>query len=66
MGLVLGISLSVAGLGWLNSLLYGVSPRDPLVLASSAGLVAAIGAIAVHLPARRASKLDPIQALRRD
>ena len=65
-GLVLGISLAIAGLGWLDSLLYGVSPRDPLVLASSAGLVAAIAALAVHFPARRASKLDPVRALRGD
>ncbi|HUP53225.1 MAG TPA: ABC transporter permease, partial [Longimicrobiales bacterium] len=65
-GLVLGTSLAIAGLGWLDSLLYGVSPRDPLVLASSAGLVAAVGALAVHFPARRASRLDPIRALRSD
>lgn len=65
-GLVLGLALAIAGLGWLDSLLYGVSPRDPLVLVSAAGLVAAIGALAVHFPARRASELDPIRALRCD
>jgi ABC-type antimicrobial peptide transport system permease subunit len=65
-GVLLGIFLAIAGLGWLESLLYGVSARDPLVLAGSACLVAIVGTLAVHVPARRASRLDPIRALRCD
>lgn len=53
---------------WLDRepLLYGVSPREPRVLAPAALFVAVTGRLALHIPARRASRLDPIQALRYD
>jgi len=47
-----------------SSLIYGLQPRDPMTVASSALVLAAIGAIAGYLPARRASRIDPARVLR--
>jgi len=48
----------------LSSLLYGVSSRDPLVLVVAALLPVVVAAAASYLPARRASRVDPVVALR--
>jgi ABC-type antimicrobial peptide transport system permease subunit len=45
-------------------LLYGVSPRDPLVLGGTTLLLIAVALAACWLPARRAASLSPIEALR--
>ena len=58
----LGITLAAAGL--LESLLFGVSPRDPLIYGAVVLLVAAVGLAANAIPARRAAGLDPVRALR--
>jgi ABC-type lipoprotein release transport system permease subunit len=47
-------------------MLYGVSPADPLTFAVIALLVAAIALLASYVPARRASRIDPTEALRAD
>lgn len=47
-----------------GSLLFGLSGNDPLVVAASAALLAVIAVAAGYLPARRASRVDPMQALR--
>jgi predicted permease len=47
-----------------TGLLFGLEPRDPATLASSAVVLAAIGAMAGYLPARRASRIDPARVLR--
>jgi ABC-type antimicrobial peptide transport system permease subunit len=65
-GVVIGTVLSLAAGRTAASLLFGLKPNDALTLAAAAGLLAAIGAIASFLPARRASKLDPMAALRCD
>jgi len=48
----------------LSQLLYGVAPRDPLILATVAFTLAIVGAAASLLPARRATRVDPLNALR--
>jgi putative ABC transport system permease protein len=48
----------------LSSLLYGVSPRDPLVLFAAVLVPVVVAAVASYLPARRASRVDPVVALR--
>jgi len=48
----------------LQSMLYGVRPRDPAVLAVVCAAVALVGLAAAYIPARRAAKVDPMVALR--
>jgi len=63
-GVLLGLGLS-AGVGRvLRSILYGVSGADPLAFAGMAALLAAVALFASWLPARRASRVDPLTALR--
>jgi len=47
----------------LGSMLVGVSPNDPVIFASVAGLLAAVALAGVYLPARRAARVDPVRAL---
>ena len=63
-GLVLGLAGAWAGSSVLADLLYGVRPTDPIVFASTAGLLALIALAACVVPARRALRVDPITALR--
>jgi putative ABC transport system permease protein len=64
LGVVLGLGIVVVVAGKLGSLLYQTSPRDPVVLAA-AGLVVVIVALAASIvPGLRATKVDPMEALR--
>lgn len=63
-GLAVGIALTLAGSKAASSLLFGLKPRDPLTLALAVFILAAIGLASSFLPARRASRLDPMAALR--
>jgi predicted permease len=60
-----GAAAAVAGPA-LRSQLFGIAPHDDSMLAGSAVLVALVSAIAAWLPARRAAKLDPMEALREE
>jgi putative ABC transport system permease protein len=64
LGLVLGTAGALAASRLLASQLYGVAATDPLTLGSTAFLLAAVAALASWLPARRATRVDPIIALR--
>ena len=64
LGIVLGLGISVASLRVLESLLYDVSATDPLTLSGVAVGVIAVAAIAALGPARRATRIDPLAALR--
>ena len=63
-GLGLGLAGAVAGGMLLRSMLYGVKPLDPVVLAIACCLIGLTGALAAYFPARRATQVDPIVALR--
>jgi ABC-type antimicrobial peptide transport system permease subunit len=63
-GIVVGAGLSLWAAQFVSTLLYGLEPRDPATLVASAGVLAAVGAIAGWLPARRASRIDPAEVLR--
>ena len=63
-GLAGGLLASFALVRLLGSLLYGVAPTDPLVLASVSAIVAGVTLGASAIPARRATRVDPLQALR--
>ena len=63
-GVVAGVLLSFVALRPLRSLLYGVGSADPFVLAGVSLVLMAVAATASYLPARRASRVDPVVALR--
>lgn len=63
-GAAIGIPLAIALTRLLASLLYGVSSRDPLTYASVSALLFAVAVAASWAPARRATRVDPLEALR--
>ena len=64
MGVALGIAGSMLVSRWLTTLLFGVKPGDPLTLALTAVLLLMVAAAACFVPARRATRVDPMVALR--
>jgi putative ABC transport system permease protein len=65
-GIVIGLLTSLAVTRVLASQLFGVTPNDPVTLAAVATAVATASLIACYLPARRATAVDPMEALRHD
>jgi len=63
-GLAIGVGGSLALTRTMASLLYGVGVRDPLTMASVAAILAVVALAACYVPARRATKIDPLVALR--
>jgi predicted permease len=63
-GLVVGTGLAFGAVQAAKSLLYGLKPRDPSTLVMAIATLSAVAALASFLPAYRASKLDPLEALR--
>jgi predicted permease len=63
-GILIGIMGSLALTPLISSLLYGVKSSDPIVLACVAVLLCAVALATVYFPARRATKVDPVLALR--
>jgi ABC-type antimicrobial peptide transport system permease subunit len=65
-GAGIGVAAALALGRLLRALLFGVTPLDPLSVIGAPALLAAIAAIACYLPTRRATRVDPIVALRED
>src|SRR5262249_39390702 len=63
-GVVGGLACALAVSRLLRSLLFDVSPIDPLTLAVVCALLLAVVTLAGYLPARRAARIDPVEALR--
>jgi putative ABC transport system permease protein len=63
-GIAIGVAGSLALTRFLGNLLYGVSAKDPFTLAAAAILLALVALAACSIPARRATKVDPLIALR--
>ena len=63
-GLVIGIAAALGAARLITHLLFGVSATDPITFVGVAVVLAAVAALASYLPARRATKVDPIIALR--
>ncbi|PYT10990.1 MAG: hypothetical protein DMG59_27605, partial [Acidobacteria bacterium] len=71
MGLTaIGVAIGVVGAfgvtRLLQTLLFGVTPTDPATFAGVAAVLSAVAFLASYLPARRASKVDPMAALRHE
>jgi predicted permease len=66
LGTAIGLGVSVALGRYVRSFLYQVSPTDTIALAAAAAVMLGVAALAGSLPARRASRVDPVVALRAD
>jgi predicted permease len=64
LGALIGVAISFGATRWIASLLFGVPANDPITYALVALLLVAVATAACLLPARRAAKIDPMEALR--
>jgi predicted permease len=65
-GVLVGLAAALASGRFISSLLYDVSPRDPTVFAAAAVTLFGVAMLACVLPARRAARVSPVEALRAD
>jgi ABC-type antimicrobial peptide transport system permease subunit len=65
-GVVAGLLLAMATGRLVSSLLFGLTPYDPLAIGAAAVAMVAVALLAGYLPARRATRIDPVVALKRD
>jgi putative ABC transport system permease protein len=63
LGVILGVGVSLWMSTLIASLLYGVEPRDPMILFGTALTLSAVGVLAGGVPAYRASRIDPAEVL---
>ena len=66
LGLALGLGAAVTGTRLLTTVLFRVRPNDPVVYLAVAALLGLVALVACYIPARRASKIDPLTAIRQE
>ena len=66
MGIVIGVAGALVGAKFVAGFLYGISPHDPVTFVIVPLVLAAVACVASFLPARRATLVDPMVALRSD
>jgi putative ABC transport system permease protein len=66
LGVVIGLGAAFALARWMETMLFGVRPTDPMTFAGIALLLIFIALLACWIPARRATRVDPMTALRRE
>ena len=64
LGIVIGVPATLAITRLISTMLFGVSASDPFTVSAAAALMIAVALLAGYLPARRASSVDPMLALR--
>jgi len=65
-GILVGGGLTYGASRWIASQLFGIAPQDPLILTVAAALLLGVALGAVYLPARKASRVPPMEALRQE
>ena len=65
-GIAVGLPAAWAASRWVKTLLFGLTPADPVALGGAIVLLAAAGLVAAYVPALRASRVDPLVALRHE
>ena len=63
-GIAVGVAIAAAVTRYLQALLFGITPLDPISFVAAATLLIAVALFACYLPARRAAAIDPMNALR--
>jgi predicted permease len=63
-GVVIGLLAALAATRFISTMIYGVKPSDPLTYAALAAFLILVALLACYIPARRATKVDPLVALR--
>jgi ABC-type antimicrobial peptide transport system permease subunit len=63
-GAIVGVAAALASTRLLGTLLYDITAGDPVVFATMSLILIGVGMLASYLPARRASRVDPIESLR--
>jgi len=66
LGAVLGVGAAAALSRYVRAMLYGITPDDPVAIGAAVAVMMAVALLAGWLPARRASRLDPMVALRHE
>jgi ABC-type antimicrobial peptide transport system permease subunit len=65
-GIVVGVGLAAVVARTMQSIVFGISTRDPITFVLVVVALAAVSAIATYFPARRAAAVDPLEALRQE